>query len=400
MKHLSDNNFNNNQLDNVPLPVDPGDAVNKEYADRALSYAPNPYVEGVPLYSVGHSYTMYPYPYGTRYTGEYYMRIKDRLHLGSVTAIGRSGTYAADNLGRMISPIYDLGRGQWVPNSKGICLIQNTINELGQDAASETKFRNLWAQSIRGEIAVMSSRAIKGYADQANISGTWTKGGGGGNRNDKGINGEIYLATSSSGAWVEWTVSGGDEVWVVGVASTAAYPVGGYRVICNGSTLATVTANGLKPDYNDKVLGVNLEYTPWFFRITGLNAAAGTTGAKTVRVQANGSSNNSFLSGIVEPSPNPPMVFLAKEPPRINSGEANYNANIGWFNAMTDTIASEFDNVVTVDLANGWDNDTMIGSLDPANFHPNDIGQSKTADNFVQAINQNITTWIDGVAIL
>lgn len=36
MKHLSNNNFNNNQLDNVPLPVDPSDAANKEYVDTAL----------------------------------------------------------------------------------------------------------------------------------------------------------------------------------------------------------------------------------------------------------------------------------------------------------------------------------------------------------------------------
>lgn len=33
MKHLSNNDFNNNQLDNVPTPVDPGDAVNKDYID-------------------------------------------------------------------------------------------------------------------------------------------------------------------------------------------------------------------------------------------------------------------------------------------------------------------------------------------------------------------------------
>ena len=37
MKHLSDNNFNNNQLDNVPTPTDAGDAANKEYVDTSIS---------------------------------------------------------------------------------------------------------------------------------------------------------------------------------------------------------------------------------------------------------------------------------------------------------------------------------------------------------------------------
>ena len=360
---------------------------------------PNKYVEGVPLYVIGHSYTIYPYPYATQYTGEYPIRIRNRLKMSDVYPIGRSGTIAADNFGRMISTSYDSGNARWVEGSKGVCIIHNTINELGSSQAGDSDYRTLWADSIRGEIATFNATAIKSYADRSAVSGTWTAGAQ--SRDTKGIDGTTYFSAYNSGAYIEWAVSGGDEVWVVGVAAKTAYPVGKLDVICNGTTLDTLDGNSLKPSYTDTVLAADLDYTPHAWKVTGLNAAAGTTGAKTVRVKVAGTSGNCFISGIIEPATNPPAIFLAKEPPRAGSAAQTYLDNIAWYNAMTDTIAAEFSNVYAVDLSTGWDNDTMVSSLDTVHeFHPNDIGMELIAEHFTTAINTNITDWVDGVSVL
>lgn len=373
-------------------------ALNEKANASDIPEVANPYVEGATLYSMGHSYTIFPYPYGTKRSGEHQLRIKNRLRLGNVVILGRSGTPAADNMPRLVSPTLDSGSGLWTPNSKGICLIQNAMNELGTSLAADTLYRNLWAQSIRAEVAIMQSKTIKGIADASASSGTWTAGAN--IRDTKGINGTTYFAAHNSGAYKEWTVSAGDEVWVAGVVGTVAYnSVASFKVSCNGVDLVTFAGNGLKPIYTDAVIGTNIEYTPWFVRVTGLNAAAGTSGSKTIRVTPVTSQGNAFISGIVEPSPNPPSVFISKEPPRGNPVEANYAANIDWFDDTTDTICSEFTRVHPVQQKTGWDNTVMIASLDGANFHPNDIGQSKLADNYVDAINNNITSYVDGVII-
>lgn len=368
-----------------------------------LIYAPNRYVEAMPLHHIGHSFTILDYPYTqSPYSTEYGLRVRERLRMGDLHYYGRSGTPAECMIGRLISPTYDNGTGLWTEGSKGVVMIQNYMNEIGTSGAGETAYRNLWAQSIRGEIAVAQSKHIKGIADASATSGTWTEGTSGGGRDTKAIKGKTFYASHSSGAYKEWAITAGDEAWVAGVVSTSAYSIGTFKVSCNGTDLVTFNGNGLKPDYTDRILDYNTEYTPWLVRVTGLNAAAGTTGAKTIRVTTVSSTGNVFISGVVEPSDTPPPVFLAKEPPREHPPVSYWTDNHVWFEDMIDTIAGEFDNVYAVDLSDGWDGATMLSSIDahsPA-VHPNDIGQCHIADKFTAAINANITTWDPGVVQL
>lgn len=358
---------------------------------RKLAAIRNPYVEGVPLYSLGHSYTMYPYPYGTQYTGEYYMRLKQRLKLGDVYPIGRSATIAIDNFGRLLSDEYDDGKAYWTPGQRGIALIQNTMNELGSSLAPDATFRGMWKMGIMGEIALISSGETKGVPQASATSGTWTRHNN--VESKKGLNGETYFA--SAAAWVEWTFSG-TEVFVVAPISTT-YALNTWSVTVDGAAkLTNIAATGMKSDYTDAVTGASMNYTPGIWRISGLSS-----GAHTLRF-TRGTTGNTFVHGIIIPSATPPQIFLAKEPPRAGSGASIYNANVGWYNAEIDNFAATFSNVTAVDLAPGWDNSTMISSLDVAggSFHPNDKGHSLMADHFAAAINTKITSWMNGVVVL
>ena len=361
----------------------------------------NRYVEGVPLYSMGHSYTIYPYPYGTQWTGEYPVRVKNRLFLGPAHAKGRSGTIAIDNFGRLLSPTYDNGSGYWKPNSKGIVLIENTINELGSGNAGNAVFREMWRMAITSQIAAFSSANYLAYSNIVSSTGTWTKHTV--DYTDKSVNGEGFYFSSTAGAELRWTVTG-DTVWVV-VPVANTYGARDLEFRIGTTVLGSWNPQGKKIDYNDAVFGSSKDYTPVAIKVSGLNAAAGTTGTKTFTVRRKDTSvstgTNAFVSGVIIPSPNPPAIFLAKEPPRNGPSGATYSANIDWYNTATDQIASEFSNVHTVDLAPGWDNFTMVSSLDTgSNFHPNDIGHSHIADCFVDAINTTITSWQNGVVII
>jgi len=358
----------------------------------------NPYVEGVPLYSMGHSYTMYPYPYGTAYNGEYPMRIKNRLRMGDVWLGGKSGLIAVDNFARMISSTYDGGTGKWSPNSKGVGIIQNTLNEMlfSTDPTNST-YRTMWADCLRGEIAIMQSSSILGWGDKTAVAGTWTTDVT--NPGAKGYQGITYLSNTINST-ANFSVSG-DSVWVIGIASASAdVTLGTLSVICNGVTVATFNGTNKKTQYVDKIYGSNQTYTPYPFKVTGLTAAAGTAGTKTIQVKSDAGGVITGLSGIILPMANPPTILLAKEPPVLDSAyQTIYTANIGYYNGVIDTIATEFSNCFTVDLATNYDTATMSSSAG-ANFHPNDKGLSCIADNIVDAINLRVTTWKDGVVVI
>lgn len=371
--------------------------VTESYAQR-----PNKFVEGVRLYSMGHSYTMYPYPYATKNSGEYYMRTAERLKMGAVWAKGRSSTYAIDNFARMLSTNYDSGSGKWAPNAYGICVIQNTMNELGSSQAPDSVFRGMWEHGIRSQIQLMRSKSIVSAADMTAV-GTWTNLNSSSIGYIKGYDGISRFTQGTTNSLS--TVVSGDECSIVGYINLSSYAAEGIEVLVNGTVRATFLTKGEKHLTTvDAVTGVVEVMTPVAFRVKGLNAWAGTSGNKTVLVRrrTGGAAENIFITAVLIPSEAPPMIFLVKEPPRAGSAAAIYTANIAYYNSRLDAIAAEYTNVFTVDFAPGWDNGVMIGSLDVAggSFHPNDIGHSLMADHLVAAINQRVTGWIDGVAVL
>jgi hypothetical protein len=72
---------------------------------------------------------------------------------------------------------------------------------------------------------------------------------------------------------------------------------------------------------------------------------------------------------------------------------AAFYANQGAYRALIDAVCDEYSQAVSVDLAPGWDNSTMVPVLDTrTRFHPNTLGMSCIADNFERAITTNLET--------
>ncbi|MCA9325526.1 hypothetical protein KDA23_05700, partial [Candidatus Saccharibacteria bacterium] len=184
------------------------------------------------------------------------------------------------------------------------------------------------------------------------------------------------------------------------VISKSTYTIGGVDFICNGSTVGSFAGNGLKPSYTDPIFGSDQNITFQLVKVTGLTAAAGTSGAKTLRI-ANSGGGNIFVSGIVVPSATPPRVFVAKEPPRGSPPEAQWTSAHAWYDSEIATIVSEFDNAHLVDLQTDFDSTMYVDSAtDGQGIHPNDKGHWFIANKFTESINTNITDWDEGIVSL
>lgn len=391
------NSYTDSEVGTLTSTVsDLSDEVDLKADKSELLYAPNPYIEGVNLYSIGHSFTNFPYNHSSfPYTSGHALRIRERLRLGDFYHHGRGGTWSTDMLARLLSPAYDGGSGLWTPSSKGIVLIENYLNEIGYTSAGDTLTRNMIANSIRGEIAVANSKTFITFAENSGTTGTWNTSAS--NYTVKGMGGVMRVNPSSDAGTVDFTIAQGDEVWVACAISTSAQSITAWTASCNGNNLLTFDGNGLKAEYDDAVLGTNLTLTTRLVKVTGLNSAAGTTGSKTLRITGV-SGGNTIISGVVVPNlVNPPRVFLSIEPPRGNPEITTSVDNQAYFASLMNTIAGEFTNVHVVNHRTDWDTTTMLTSDD---LHPNDKGQSKLADNYVVAINSNITSWDAGVASL
>lgn len=81
MKHLADNNFNSNKLENVPTPVNSGDAVNKAYADTKLPRSDMRSIDRLSRGTGGFSVTLTNAIQGVCFDGtHYYVSTKSHLY--------------------------------------------------------------------------------------------------------------------------------------------------------------------------------------------------------------------------------------------------------------------------------------------------------------------------------
>lgn len=375
----------------------------KASVESVEAITPYTVVADTQLYSYGHSYTMVPSPYTTPNGGEYPLVLGRLLSSCRVYPRGRSGTPAPDTWvlasSAGFNPSGDTAR-VWTPGSKGIVVHQNYMNEAPAALGSDPLYRDMWLRSVRSLIGLWSSSDLK-TAGQLTRRGTWTLYGNL-DRKDLFPGADAYFA-AESGAEIDYTVTG-DEVWVIATASAAGYTLGSFQVRVGAQVLRTVSANGTNPLYTStvKTALAGSNWWPCAYRVTGLNAAAGTTGAKTVTIRTT-STSTVFIGGCFNRAVNPPAVFLAKEPPRPAdaAGYSTYLVNDPVFRGMIDTLVAEFPNVHAVDLAPGYDLPRFVSSTDTVGkHHPNDLGQRYIAERFLDAIRTAIPEPISGVLTL
>lgn len=369
-----------------------------------IEHRPNPWVEGVPLYMYGHSFTMYPAPYNTPEKGEMVARVASRLRFGSFYGRGRSGTPLVDQIPMMFNDAIATPNGlsgsrRWIPGSKGVVLAQHYMNEIGSGVQADAAYMNHWKQSLRTEFALMGSGSVISSETATKTTGQWTKLVTG---SEWFWNSEVYFS-STVGARISFVVPSGDVCWIVLANSYSGYNTGAAKILV-GSTLknhSTIITQGKMAQFTS-VHGGTRNYAPAAYKITGLNAMAGTTGAKSVSIEVT-EAKNTFVSACFVPSSTPPRIFYGFEVPRADVADTNPNLDASRraiFRAAAEEVIAEFPNAHGVDLAPGWDRAMMVGSLDSAKFHPNDYGMKHHADKYVEAINTHITGPDPGVMVL
>lgn len=385
----------------------------QDAADEALSKVTRyPQLEGATLYSYGHSYTRWPVVHTSPRT-MYAELLRRRLLLGGGDDVGkgtyrgRSNTPLQDTISGMMSPTLSEapnrqpGYQQWQPGSRGIVLIQNYANEAASGKNS-TKYISGWKHALRTFIRMTQAASIVATSS-ATTTGTWNTSSGA--TAQRWWNDDVKWSTTI-GSTISYPVTG-DEVYVITSVREASDP-GPITVHVNsGSNPAITTIDGsnqmesFTSSWSD---ASNRLYIPGSFRINGLNAAAGTSGAKNLIFKVGSSAVTTFMGGVIIPMADPPYVFVAKEPPRNPgaSGAANFATSDPLYRAAIDEVVGEFTNgrVHIVDLADGWQNPDFVSSIDPLNFHPNDLGQQFIADKFEEAIRSVITEPIPGVLTL
>ena len=88
-------------------------------------------------------------------------------------------------------------------------------------------------------------------------------------------------------------------------------------------------------------------------------------------------------------------MFVAYEP--VRRGVSDWEAKDALYRAAVNEVVAEFPQANIVDLSQGWDLETMNLAGD---IHPNDRGQAKITDSYAKAINETITGWTPGIAVL
>lgn len=374
--------------------------VNAKIAEAGIGPSP---LEGVKLFSYGHSYTSAPNPHCTSNGGEQGYLVGRRIQASESLLRGRSGTPAQDTFCMALAPEYNDASGiirNWVPGSRGVVMLQNYMNEMGRTDGSgaNPKFRDQWKRAMRGLLALFSSQSII-TAGNATRTGTWTKHNSA--NNVEGWYGADCYFSNVVGSEMSFTVPG-DEVWVIASATAESQTIGEFQVRVGSTVLSTIAANGINAEYESTVVTRNTGRYPCAFKITGLDAAAGTTGSKTVTVRTT-TAANVFINGVMIPSQNPPHIFVAKEPTRNPAapGNSTYVGNRAWYDANIASLVAEFNNAHLVDLDVGWNYNTMVSSLDMvAKHHPNDLGMRHFASRYVESMLTVASEPIKGVLTL
>lgn len=350
------------------------------------------WVEGVPLYSYGHSFTMYPAPYNTPYTGEYPERVRQRLGMGRGYFRGRSGTPLQDSVPMMLNdnPLWPAngssGSREWVLNSRGVVLHQHYMNEAGGGAGMDALYRRGWMNALRTAWALFSSRQFLPATTATKTGATWRQQVTGAEWFKDGCN---WFATEA-GSTITFNVPAVPHVWLLAAATNPTYA--SSTLLVNGQQIVT---QGQMARYTSVHAGM----------VRGYNAAAykvptGSAGPLTVELLED---KTGFVSGVLVPMVAPPQIFYGLEPTKnpTASGGNLFAESAPYFRTLVDLVAAEFPNVTVVDLDLGWDNARMVGALDTVHrFHPNDLGMSHIADWFCAAISDTITGPDPGVMTL
>lgn len=362
---------------------------------------PDANIEGAPLHVYGHSWTMQNSPHTTTGTGEYQIRLAKRLRLGNIAQNGLSGAYMADMASAVQAPSFAGKDRRFTPGSRGIVTLQCLVNDLVAGGAdpSDPQTLDFYKTCLRTFLAAVSAVQFKGVN-----TGTYVGSWGDVSASVAGWYPAGALKYSNKPGDTVSVVVRGDEVWVnasVAADSTASNNAGRWTARVNGVVVGSFSPRGKLPEtFKTGTRGTWLD-APAAVKLTGLNAAANTSGVKTLTITVE-EPRNTYFAGILLPSATPPRVFVGLEAPRnpAASGLTTWDAWEPVYRQAIIDVCAEFPNTTTVDLAPDWVNPDYIRTTDPQQAHPNDLGMAHIASRFEAAIRANVTAPDPGVLAL
>ena len=357
---------------------------------------------GATIYSYGHSYTIMPNPYVTRqFFDEYQLDLGRRVASGPVISRGRSGTRLLETISAIIAPTFAGSTDRrWQIGDKGIVLLENMMNDVSGLAGGSTDYLNAYEKALRLALGVFGARSFS-HADVGEKAGQgWAV------KDSAQLENGRTWHTESWGDTISFVIAQGDSVHISTLCTDATVMAQGtLRAECNGVDLGSFGRSADSgthvcnrgASYTSSVDGTLNQSSPAGWRVTGLNAAAGTSGTKTLTLRkVDDSAEPVWVQGVYPASRGTPPVLVAKEPPRNPGGASKravdaFYANQGAYRALIDAVCDEYYQAYSVDLVPGWDNATMVSVLDAIHrFHPNTLGMSCIADNFEMAISTHV----------
>ena len=374
----------------------------------------NEFLRQASLYSYGHSFTTVPNGYCRPNAGEHPLRLKSLLGFADVTPNGRSATYLPDTLALAMNGVRATDKDRtWpglstiasTPNAhgtsngpdfrempRGVVTIQNYLNETAYPWALTPEYIEFWKRCLRSLIAVTASKGQK--TDSTTRSAGWTAVTG---MYANLVPGGILYRSSTVGDYQRFRVSG-DEIWIIVMASKpSSSPSRAMTVHVGANQVASINPAGLMSNDYTSVITESETAVLWpvAVKVTGLNAAAATTDFKTVEVRVAGTTGWCYGATALFPRKSAPEVFVAYEP--VRRGVSDWEAKDALYRAAVNEVVAEFPQANIADLSQGWNLETMNLAGD---IHPNDRGQAKITDSYAKAINETITGWTPGIAVL
>lgn len=346
------------------------------------------------VWSYGHSFAIDNYPYiPDRRHGEYARLVAAALRV-PVDLNARSGTKLLDTVRAIVAPTFAGSTARrWVEgsgNGRHVVLLENVHNDESSGVGSDPAYRSGYDLALRLSLAAFGARSkiLAAQADSATI-GAWHVT----QQPDRAPGGAMSY-TKTYGAKMSFTVTG-DECHIATVVCDAdELKYGTMRIEVAGKVVGYFNGTGKMRAYVDTVDDTTLNrWSPAGIRVTGMDALAGTSGAKVLTIRKIGNDTTPiWVSAVYLRAAQPPRVFVALEPPRnpdatAQNGVTAFYANDPAFRSLIRTACSAYSYATVVDLAPGWDNETMVATgVDPYNFHPNDLGMEHIADAFLTAI--------------
>lgn len=337
----------------VALLVNTPSSSTREALDALLAGSPQtiPYLEGVPMYVYGDSYTQLDPPDST--PGPRVARTHRML-----TPVNRGVS------GARFRDIFDRIAATWTPNTRGLVLIgDGTINNIQAYPATAAGYATA-REAFRALLAFLSDRSVRVAADSPAAGMAF---------------GPSWTATSDGftggvGAYVDiaWNSNELDVFceYVTGAGGTIEFrnPAG------------TLIATGTTGGYSESITGVIVVPSQG----AGAHTVRATVTAGTVKIRRAGAR-----------AATPPVIVWDKAGPIPFGGTAVGTTQLRASQAQEILAAQAFDNVIVSDNdVPQWDMDEMI-SADTA--HRSDAGQRFATETMNDALRSAITDYQQGL---